>query len=342
MEGTLPFDVFMEEALYHPAGGYYSSDQLRSVAGGDFLTSPEVSTEFGRTLAHWVDREWARLGKPAEEKFQVLEVGAGGGTLLAPLRESTTAPATFWAVERSPAARKRLEQLLASGQVLSGEDGLPQGFQGVILANELLDNFPMAIARRTTSGWEELGVGIVSPEEIALVPMLARPEVVEWADRFGGDLTAGSMVEVQLQAGWWVTGMLSRLREGSLVLFDYGDTTEELVPRRSSGTLRTYRAHHLGPLPWDEPGATDITADVNFSALSAAAVAAGATVRILRQDEFLSELGLRDRLRHIRQAELLSRKEGRLEPSLTATRVEIGTLLHPRGLGDFRVLVAQK
>lgn len=32
------------------------------------------------------------------------------------------------------------------------------------------------------------------------------------------------------------------------------------------GTLRTYRAHHLGLHPLDEPGETDITADVNFTA----------------------------------------------------------------------------
>ena len=84
----------------------------------------------------------------------------------------------------------------------------------------------------------------------------------------------------------------TRLRARSL-LIDYGDTAENLEKRRVEGTLRTYRAHHLGPHPLDEPGETDITVDVNFTALIDRAVQLGASVEYHRQDDFLSELGLR-------------------------------------------------
>jgi len=131
------------------------------------------------------------------------------------------------------------------------------------------------------------------------------------------------------------------LETGSILLIDYGDTAENLLPRRPDGTLRTYRAHHLGPHPLDEPGKTDITADVNFSALIATAEAAGADVSLHRQDDFLSEFGLRERLRGLREAELeaaRSRDESeRLR--IRTVKTEAETLLHPRGLGDFRVLV---
>jgi SAM-dependent MidA family methyltransferase len=129
-----------------------------------------------------------------------------------------------------------------------------------------------------------------------------------------------------------------------VVLIDFGDLAENLAPRRREGTLRTYRSHHLGPHPLDEPGATDITADVNFSALIAIAEAAGAKVDLHRQDDFLASLGLRQRLAELRRAELELARSGHVEERLQARNLvnEAQTLLHPRGLGDFRVLVARK
>jgi SAM-dependent MidA family methyltransferase len=151
------------------------------------------------------------------------------------------------------------------------------------------------------------------------------------------------MVEVQLAAGRWIDSALSVLDSGVVVVVDYGGTAAELEPRRTQGTLRTYRAHHLGPDPLLEPGATDITADVNFTALAAAAEAAGAIVELHRQDDFLAEWGLRDRLSELRAAELeLARGDdaiARLQVRSQVTDAE--TLLHPRGLGDFRVMVAR-
>jgi SAM-dependent MidA family methyltransferase len=140
-----------------------------------------------------------------------------------------------------------------------------------------------------------------------------------------------------------VQEVLARLAAGSLLLIDYGDTADDLAPRRRDGTLRTYRSHHLGPHPLDEPGATDITADVNFSALLTSAEALGAEVELSRQDDFLSVWGLRERLSLYRRRELELARTGpevdRLRERSRATEAE--TLLHPRGLGDFRVMVAR-
>jgi SAM-dependent MidA family methyltransferase len=171
-----------------------------------------------------------------------------------------------------------------------------------------------------------------------------RPEVLAWLDEFAGEVADGGWVEVQLAATGWVEDVLRKLEAGSLLLFDYGDTAENLLPRRQDGTLRTYRAHHLGPHPLDEPGLTDITADVNFTALAAAAEAAGGIVEVHRQDDFLIGLGLGDRLSGLRHAELEAARAGdemeRLR--LRTLKTEAETLLHPRGLGDFRVLVARR
>ncbi|MEE8331909.1 MAG: SAM-dependent methyltransferase, partial [Acidimicrobiia bacterium] len=47
--GPIPFEEFMEAALYDPQGGFFATGPLRSVKAGDFLTSPEVSPQFGAT-----------------------------------------------------------------------------------------------------------------------------------------------------------------------------------------------------------------------------------------------------------------------------------------------------
>jgi SAM-dependent MidA family methyltransferase len=87
---------------------------------------------------------------------------------------------------------------------------------------------------------------------------------------------------VQLAAGVWLRSALDWLETGAIVVIDYGDTSDGLRPRRAAGTIRTYRAHHLGPDPWLEPGATDITMDVDFSA-SATWPGGGASVRYSSQ-----------------------------------------------------------
>ncbi len=172
----------------------------------------------------------------------------------------------------------------------------------------------------------------------------ARPEVVAWCDAYAGTVPEGGMVEVQLAAADWVRATLDRIGRGTLVVVDYGGTAEELEPRRTQGTLRTYRSHHLGPDPLLEPGATDVTVDVNFTAMAAAAAAAGASVQIHRQDDFLEALGLREVVSNLRHRERDLARSGdsmqRLIVRSEATDAE--TLLHPRGLGDFRVMISRR
>jgi SAM-dependent MidA family methyltransferase len=150
-------------------------------------------------------------------------------------------------------------------------------------------------------------------------------------------------VEVQLDAGAWIENVLQRIGTGTLLVIDYGGAVEELEHRRTSGTLRTYRSHHLGPEPLVEPGATDITADVNFTAAVAAAESVGATVELHRQDDFLTALGLREELSRLREDELRLARSGdelaRLR--VRSDRSDAEALLNPRGLGDFGVLVAR-
>ena len=334
-EEPIPFERFMELALYGE-GGFFASADLRSVKAGDFLTSPEVSPLFGRTVAEFVRREHERIGDP----FCLVEVAGGSGSLIRPLLELH--PVETWAVEVSPPAREALAEVVGPGRVVGSLDEVPGPLRGVVLANELVDNLPMAIAQRVDGAWRERWVGL-DGDGLAFVDADPRPAVIDWLERFADEVGDGGWVEVQLAAAAWLRSALARLDAGAMVLIDYGDTAENLLPRRQDGTLRTYRSHHLGPHPLEEPGATDITADVNFTALEAIAREVGAEVELLRQDDFLADLGLRDRISELRHRELaLARSGDQMERLRVRTiRTEAETLMHPRGLGDFRALVAR-
>jgi SAM-dependent MidA family methyltransferase len=212
----------------------------------------------------------------------------------------------------------------------------------VVLANELADNLPVALAVRRGGGWAERLVG-AGPGGLCWVEGPARPEVAAWAERHAGPVAEGGLVETQVAAGAWLGGMVRRLAAGAVVVVDYGDTGAGLASRRAEGTLRTYRGHHLGPDPLAEPGGTDITVDVDFGALAATAAAEGAAVEVGSQAVFLERWGLGDLLARRRSEELaLARHGDPLERLRVRSLITGGEALrHPRGLGDFRVLVAR-
>ncbi|HEY7704552.1 MAG TPA: SAM-dependent methyltransferase, partial [Acidimicrobiia bacterium] len=297
----------------------------------------EVSPMFGEMIGRFVSHERDRVGEP----FVLAEVGAGSGSLLRPLLDQLEVEA--WAVDASPPSRAALRLLLPSDRVVSDFEQLPAPFRGVIVCNELVDNLPMALATRQREDWRERWVD-EDGGRLVFVDAPARPEVRDWLDLYAGPVEEEGWVEVQLAAGKWLEQALASITSGAVLVIDYGDTADGLLPRRRDGTLRTYRSHHLGPHPLDQPGATDITADVNFTALESVATAAGAEVELSRQDDFLVDLGLRKRLSELRKAQFDLAQSGDEEARLLARSqiVEAETLLHPRGLGDFRVLVARK
>ena len=75
--GHISFARYMELALYAPGLGYYSAGSRKLGSDGDFVTAPELSPLFARTLA----RQLAQLH--GEGLRNVLEIGAGSGALAA-------------------------------------------------------------------------------------------------------------------------------------------------------------------------------------------------------------------------------------------------------------------
>jgi NADH dehydrogenase [ubiquinone] 1 alpha subcomplex assembly factor 7 len=240
------------------------------------------------------------------------------------------------------AAQIATSYVVGKERVVASLDDVPFDGPVVVIANELLDNVPVAIAVRTGSGWEERWIG-VDGGDLCLVAAPIRDEVADWVERFGGDVPVGGLVEAHVLGDAWFRDVLGRIETGTVCIIDYGDTAEALAPRRSFGTLRTYRSHHLGPDPLAFPGETDITADVNFSSLLAICGELDWEATLQRQEDFLTEYGLRAQLSEFRRQELALARDGDPMDRLRvrSRKNEAETLLHSRGLGDFRVLIAR-
>ena len=152
--GAIPFSRFMELCLYTPGLGYYSAGQRKFGAGGDFVTAPEVSPLFGRCIAYSCAAVLATSGG------SILEFGAGSGRLavdlLGELAVLDSLPDSYLILERSAELRQRQQETLRRELpqlvgLVGWLDALPEaGFQGVVLANEVID--AMACERWRWSG----------------------------------------------------------------------------------------------------------------------------------------------------------------------------------------------
>ncbi len=281
LDGYLPFDRYMEIVLYDPGHGFYDRGSTRLGRAGDFYTAAHVHRLFGATLA----RHLAELRRRAHPRgvWAVVEVGPGDGTLAADILEALDhleGDDRSWEyvlVERSPAlqaqARERLE---------ATRSRIPWRFvpslaslgpvRGVVLANELLDAFPVRRLRRTPEGWAEMGVHVAAEGPLTwavrgLPPESAPPSLPL-------DASEGTVLEVSPTAEAWIREVADHLAEGRALLIDYGDDEDALVARVPSGTLEALRSHRSVD-PLSHPGTADLSSWVNFTRVRRAAASAG-------------------------------------------------------------------
>ncbi len=340
--GPMPFARFMELALYDPDGGYYRSADARPGRGGDFLTAPELHPIFGEMLARAVVQAWERLERP--DPFVVVEHGAGDGALAVSLLRAvrdTALGATirFRPVEVDEGRRQALQDRLETAGLLDRLDTGPVDapFDGVVLANEVLDALPVHRVRRLGGGLRELAVD-VAPDG-AFVEVDSTPTSTALAERLVAEdieLVEGQTAEICLALDGWIRRAAAPLRRGLLLLIDYGAPAAELYDptRRRDGTLRAYVRHQVHDDPYRFVGHQDLTAHVDVTAVERAALAGGlTTIGITTQAEALMGLGIEGRLREI-QADPATTFE-----DYTLLRAALMRLLDPAAMGRFRFMV---
>jgi SAM-dependent MidA family methyltransferase len=308
--GWLSFERYMELALYAPALGYYSAGAHKLGAGGDFTTAPEVSSLFGACVARQCAEILGTLGGGA-----ILEIGAGSGRLavdiLTRLDSLGTSPDAYWILEISADLRERQRRRLAEslphwiGRVRWLDQPPEDSFDGVILANEVLDALPVARFRWGAAGIEELGV-VLENRHVENENGLEQGRFT-WERRPASQTMTDTCRRLNLAGGGWDEGYVSEycpsltawtqsvtraLRTGAALWFDYGlPRSQYYLPERRDGTLLCHFQHRAHGDPFLYPGLQDITAWVDYTLLAESSRAAGFTLGgFTTQSHFLAGL----------------------------------------------------
>jgi SAM-dependent MidA family methyltransferase len=287
--GRLPFDRFMELVLYAPGLGYYVAGAEKLGPEGDFVTAPEISPLFGRCLAVSCREVLTALDQDQGIQGDLLELGAGSGALAADLLTALAnegpLPGRYLILEPSPDLAERQRQTLRARvpdllERCHWLERLPGHFDGLVLANEVLDAMPVHRFQISDQGGvQEVCVGWVDDQfvevlvEPAATPLVAAVKALQTA---GLATDPGYRSEVNLRLAPWTQALAGMLGSGLLLLIDYGyPRTELYLAERRQGTLMCHSRHRAHDDPYRDLGLQDITAHVDFSALAEAGQAAG-------------------------------------------------------------------
>ncbi len=315
--GPMPLAEYMRLCLTHPQYGYYvNRDPLG--AGGDFITSPEISQMFGELIGLWMASVWRQMGEP--ENVRVVELGPGRGTLMHDALRAAKVVKGFrdaivlHLVEISPALQRvqqrRLQDLdmpILWHAALAEVPGGPS----IVIANEFIDALPVRQAVKQGDGWHERVVDIASdgnlfigaardplpffeaamPRGLRVAPVAA---IYEWRSD-----------DIALELG-------RRLRnEGAALIIDYGHAQFGL-----GDTLQAVVGHSFTD-PLGAPGQADLTAHVDFEALAQCAEGMGARIHgPIRQRDLFLRLGIKQRAEALK-ASAPGRKAADIELALS-------------------------
>ena len=322
----MSFARYMELVLHEPGLGYYASGARKLGAGGDFVTAPEISPLFGRSLA----RQLAQLLQPGDA---ILEFGAGSGALAASVLQEISVP--YFILETSSDLRQRQQQLL--GKNVQWLDRLPERFRGVMLANEVVDAMPVHALAWTRAGVLERGV-CANEGQLAWSDRPAHEAILREAENLEIEIPSSGRYESELAlfARAWMRSLGRFLERGAVLVIDYGFPAREYFhPQRSMGTLACHYRHRMHGDPFYLPGLQDVTAHVDFSALASAAAEGGLDVLgYANQAQFLVNCGITDLLAAENPAD-----PARYLPAAAAAQ----KLLAPSEMGElFKVLAVGK
>lgn len=340
MEGPLDFSAFMATALYHPALGYYAREPRQVGRRGDFFTSVSVGPVFGALLARRFRAWWQAAGSP--QPWRLIECGAHDGTLAADILAALGQldPAALAALEYAipeplprlqAAQREKLQPYAEHVRFLTRPAELAaRPLPGIAFGNELLDALPFEVVEWQSDGWHPCRVGCGPDGGFSWETQapLDTPALAAALAPLGSGFPIGYRSEVRTGYGGFFAPLLAGLSSGMLLWFDYGHARPDYYhPSRHQGTLQTFSKHRAAADPLLDPGAIDITADVDFTAVAEAAIALGCRpLRFCSQGTWLTGVG----------REWLLAMEGQPDAGLLR---QFQTLTHPAQLGArFHVL----
>lgn len=331
--GPMSLATYMRLCLTHPTLGYYKSTAPIGKKG-DFITAPEISQLFGEMLGTWVLIQWHNLGQP--QNIDLVELGPGRGTLMADiLRIVGTNKKALDAVnivllETNPVLMQAQRAKLAPNEPkwISEIDQLEQDAHPlIIIANEFFDALPIKQFQFHNGKWHERAIGLKGEQLIwglspSPMPTAAIPAL--FSSPKEGDIWEVSPLSQQVMAQ--ISEILHQ-RTGVMMVIDYGYDLPQ--------TINSFQAmaNHAFADPLKNPGKTDLSALVDFTALGTASRNGGAPATFAgTQRQLLEQLGIMERAQ-----KLIDMNPKRADE----IRNGLERLIDPEQMGDlFKVLIA--
>ena len=346
--GWIPFTRYMELALYAPGMGYYCGGAAKFGGTGDFVTAPEISPLFGKAVAQQGVQVLECMG---ENSNNILEFGAGSGKLaldlLLEMEKLERLPKHYFILEVSGELQNRQKELFEklAPHLLSRVDWLehlPAKFEGLILANEVLDAMPVHLVVWRGTNLFERGVAwngralewsdhILVNRELFKVARELSPQINSDGENVGTYVS-----EISLSTRRFMRSLAGILQQGAIVLIDYGfGYSEYYHSQRNRGTLMCHYRHHAHEDPFYFPGLQDITSHVDFSAIAQVATAEGLELLgYTSQAHFLINCGI---------TEILARIPAENAGDFLPLANQLQKLVSPAEMGElFKVIVFGK
>ncbi len=301
--GPIRVGDFMSDALCHPQHGYYSTS-VPFGKEGDFTTAPEISQMFGELLGAWVIQSWEDIGAPSV--VNLIELGPGRGVLMEDmLRTAAKVAPKFlkavhvYMVETSGRLRYEQTKRMTGSKVpvtwATEMHDIPLA-PTIIVANEFFDCLPIRQFVRTASReekcWRERLIGTTGIGDARRLSFELSHQTYASPEGAPSGAKPEDVFETCETAEDIIREMTSRFEQhkGRALIIDYGHGRSGF-----GDTLQAMRNHHFWP-PLETPGKADVTAHVDFAALSRTARQAGAMVHgPILQGQFLAQLGLEQR-----------------------------------------------
>jgi len=349
----------MHLALYAPSLGYYSAGSQKfgdmQKGGGDFVTAPQISPLFAQTLALQIAQVLRDLNLK-NLQGNILELGAGTGKLacdvLLSLAHLQQLPAQYFILEVSDHLRQvqfeHLQKNLPSDLFhrVVWLKNLPENFNGIVIANEVLDALPVHIVHNTPDGLCERGIALnndITEADGGILNTFLQTDILIPSQKTANqqylvdaatenNLPVHYITEFCPAAKGLVTSLSQTLQHGAMILIDYGFSAREYYhPQRNQGTLMCHyqQLAHVDPLT--HIGLQDITAHVDFTSIAYAGVNSGLTLNgFCSQAQFLMNCGILDVM-----AEVSPNDVARYAPMAASAQ----KLLSPAEMGDlFKVI----
>jgi len=361
--GMISFYDFMNVSLNDPIHGYYGSGKANIGIEGDFATSPSLSNDFAFLLAKQLESWLLDIFNNIEsnKKLIILEFGAGEGTLIRGIIEyflnknnEILGRLSFKIFELNYGMQEKqinlLNDYLNKGidiNWISLEEFENSNFDGIVLAHEVLDAFPVERIQYSEGILYQQGVGLNSDRNLVLKKMKLSEKLKKRLDILRNNLMI-KIPPTNAPDDWtnelhvdnfaWLKNVYKRLNNGLLLIIDYSlEIKKYYSPNKFEGNIIAYQNQSATNDILQNAGDTDLTSHLCNEILILDAKMAGFKFNgIVKQGEALLALGLAEMIFDIK-----SKYKNDISEALLK-REALLRLVDPLCLGDFKWFVFQK